>query len=162
MKLSLWIASAVLSLTYLSASAAPAKLSPADEAAAFKAAGFKKKGAQWHRCEDPTPLYGPGGIEDVRDVNGDGLPEVVITEGGTFCFGNTGTGFTLLSKQTNGTWKVMASSPGILHFLTTRGTGGWADIEVGGPGFCFPVLRWNGKAYAIDRHQYEGKACRPK
>jgi len=36
------------------------------------------------------------------------------------------------------------------------------DMSVGGPGFCFPVLRWNGKAYVQNRYQYEGKACRPQ
>ena len=36
---------------------------------------------------------------------------------------------------------------------------GWPDIQVGGPGFCFPVLRWNGKEYILNRHEYEGKPC---
>lgn len=32
---------------------------------------------------------------------------------------------------------------------------GWPDISVGGPGFCFPVGRWNGKKYKLHRFEYE-------
>src|SRR3546814_10309317 len=67
----------------------------------------------------------------------------------------------LLSKQPNGGWRMMDGGQGIPEFLATKGAGGWPDISIGGPGFCFPVVRWNGKEYAIHRHQYEGKACRP-
>jgi hypothetical protein len=48
------------------------------------------------------------------------------------------------------------------RFLATRGKDGWPDLEVGGPGFCFPVQRWNGRAYAQHRMEYEGKPCRRK
>ncbi len=142
--------------------AADVKLSPADTAAAFKAAGFAKKGARWESCGDPgTASYTPGAIETVRDLNGDGQPEAIITEGSSYCFGNTGTGYTIVSKQVAGGWKTMTGGPGIPNILATKGTGGWPDIEIGGPGFCFPVERWNGKEYRLHRHQYEGKACRP-
>ena len=41
------------------------------------------------------------------------------------------------------------------------GAMGWPDISVGGPGFCFPVQRWNGREYKLQRWEYEGKACKP-
>jgi hypothetical protein len=162
MKLTIPVASTTMMLFCASASDAPAKLSPADEAAAFKAAGYTLKGKQWRNCDDPTPTYTPGAVEDVRDVNGDGRPEAVITEGGTFCYGNTGAGYSLVSKQADGSWKLITSGTGILTFQTTKGVGGWPDIEIGGPGFCFPVERWNGRKYVLQRHQYEGKPCRRK
>lgn len=56
----------------------------------------------------------------------------------------------------------MASGTGILSILNTKGSGNWPDIEIGGPGFCFPVERWNGRQYALHRQQYEGKPCRRK
>jgi hypothetical protein len=143
------------------ASGAPSRLAPADEAAAFKAAGFTLKGKQWRQCDDPTPTYSPGEVAEVRDLNGDGRLDAVITEGGTYCFGNTGTGYTVVSKQADGSWKKVAAGTGIATFLAARGKDGWPDIEVGGPGFCFPVERWNGSEYALHRHQYEGKPCRP-
>jgi len=85
----------------------------------------------------------------------------VVTDDGTYCYGLTGMAFTLLSKQANGSWRVMTGSTGIAEFLKTRGVGGWPDILVGGPGFCFPVERWNGKEYTLHRFEYEGKRCKP-
>ncbi|MCY1341267.1 hypothetical protein D9M68_315680 [compost metagenome] len=142
--------------------AAAEQLSPADQAAAFQAAGFKRQGQQWQGCGDPgTASYTPGAIDTVRDLNGDGRPEAVISEGSTYCHGMTGMGYSLVSQQADGRWKLVDSGTGIPNFLDTKGQGGWPDIEVGGPGFCFPVLRWIGREYALQRHQYEGKACQP-
>ena len=154
------LAGACLSLLCATSQAAPLKLSKADEAAAFKAAGFSQRQGQWKKCEDPSLSATPGAISEVLDANGDGLPEAIVTEGGTFCYGHTGAGYSLVSKQPNGGWKLMSADTGIATLLATKGKGGWPDIEVGGPGFCFPVLRWNGKSYAAHRQQYEGKPCR--
>ncbi len=161
MKSAMTIAALALIAGSAAAAGAPAELSPADTSAAFKAAGFSLKGRQWRQCEDPSPAYSPGEIAEVRDLNGDGRPEALITEGGTFCHGHAGAGYTLVSKQPDGRWKKLAGGTGIASFLPTKGRDGWPDIEVGGPGFCFPVERWNGKAYVLHRHQYEGKSCKP-
>ncbi len=140
---------------------APVALPEADQTAAFVSAGFKQQRGQWRNCDDPTPTYSQGVIEAVQDANGDGRPEAVIVEGGTYCYGATGLGYWLVSKQTDGSWKLVTSGTGIVTFLATKGAGGWADIEIGGPGFCFPVERWNGKEYRLNRHEYEGKPCKP-
>ena len=156
-------ACALLASTASAADPPPASLPPADQAAAFRAAGFSKRGGQWHsKCEDPgTPSYTPGAIETVKDLNGDGQLEAVITEGGTFCYGDAGQGYWLVGKQAGGAWKLIANGTGMASFLDTRGAGGWPDLEVGGPGFCFPVERWNGKEYKLQRYEYEGKPCKP-
>ncbi len=153
-------AGTAMALVCASVAGAPMKLAPADEVAAFKAAGFTLRGKQWRNCDDPTPNYGPGAIGAVLDANGDGRPEAVITEGGTYCFGNTGAGYSLVSKQADGRWKLIANGTGILTLLPTKGAGGWPDIEIGGPGFCFPVERWNGRKYMPRGYQYDGKPCR--
>jgi hypothetical protein len=145
-----------------SALASPARLDSADQAAAFKAAGFTLKGGAWRACDDPSPSYEPGAIAEVRDANGDGRPEAVITENATFCHGNQGAAYSLVSKQADGSWKLVTQGSGILTFLPAKARGGWPDIEIGGPGFCFPVQRWNGRAYVEHRYQYEGKPCRPR
>lgn len=159
------IRAAILAFAFLptaALAAPPSKLSPADEAAAFRAAGFARVGTQWQACGDPGTLsYSPGAIESVADLNGDGRPEAIVTEGGTYCFGMTGQGYTIVSKQADGRWKRIAGGIGMVAVLATKGVGGWPDLEIGGPGFCFPVLRWNGRAYVLHRHQYEGKACKP-
>ena len=54
----------------------------------------------------------------------------------------------------------MTANTGVLTFLDASGTGGWPDISVGGPGFCFPVERWDGKEYNLRGFEYDGKACR--
>ncbi|CAG0959604.1 hypothetical protein MTYP_00650 [Methylophilaceae bacterium] len=147
----------------LAESPAAIALTDAEQAAVFKAAGFTLKGKEWRACDtgDSGAPYEPGTIQEVRDLNGDGRPEAVVTEGGTYCYGFAGMGFTLLSKQANGSWRVMTSNTGIAEFLKTHGVGGWPDISVGGPGFCFPVERWNGKEYKLHRFEYEGKRCKP-
>jgi hypothetical protein len=141
---------------------AQVKLSPADQAAAFKAAGFTRHGSQWRACGDPASAsYSPGAIETVRDLNGDGRPEAVITEGSIACFGGDEMGYTIVSQQADQSWKPIASGTGVVQILDTKGMAGWPDLEIGGQGFCFPVERWNGKAYVLQRHQYEGKPCVP-
>lgn len=138
------------------------RLTAAERAAIFTAAGFKRRGNQWRACDDDgTASYTPGAIETVRDLNGDSRPEAVVTESTTYCYGNTETGYTLVSKQADGRWKMITNGTGIPEFLKTKGVGNWPDIEVGGPGFCFPVERWNGKQYILNRYQYDGKRCRP-
>jgi hypothetical protein len=142
----------------------PTKLSPSEEAAAFKAAGFKQRGKQWRSdCDDPgTPSYTPGAIDRVVDLNGDGRPEVLITEGGTYCYGNTGQGYFVVTKGADGGWKRVTSGTGLAEFLKTKGADGWPDLLIGGPGFCFPVERWNGREYKLQRWEYDGKACKPR
>lgn len=160
------IRTAALCLALLPAAALaapPVKLSPADEIAAFRAAGFKRVGRQWQACGDPSTLgYSPGAIEQVADLNSDGRPEAVVTEGSSYCFGSTEVGYTLVGKQTDGSWKLITGGPGMVTVLVAKGADGWPDLEIGGPGFCFPVERWNGRAYVLHRHQYEGKVCRPE
>lgn len=145
--------------------AAPSAQTPAQrDAAIFRAAGFRQTRRGWESgCDDPSvgSVYDVGRIAQVKDLNGDGRPEAVVTEGGSYCYGNTGEAFWLVSQQANGSWKVIANEVGIAEFLTSKGVGGWPDISIGGPGFCFPVMRWNGSAYVRNRFAYEGKACKP-
>ena len=152
----------LLAVTALAPALAQTSLSAADRTAAFRAAGFKLLAGKWQACGDPgTSSYAPGTIETVKDLNGDGRPEALITEGSSFCFGSTEQGYSLVSKQADGSWKLISGGQGIASFLSTKGVGGWPDLEIGGPGFCFPVERWDGRAYKLNRYQYEGKPCRP-
>jgi hypothetical protein len=143
--------------------AAAVSVPAADQAAIFAAAGFKRHGSAWKsgNCDAAeSESYSPGNIENYGDLNGDGRPDAVVTEGGAICYGMTGTHFWLLSKQANGSWKRMTDETAMPDFLKTKGVGGWPDISIGGPGFCFPVVRWNGTAYVHNRSEYDGKPCR--
>ena len=140
--------------------AGPATLSPVERKAALKGAGAVMKQGKWMLCPD-EPNNAGARIDETRDLNGDGRPEAMIAEDGSFCYGAAGMGYALVSRQADGRWKLMTGGGGMPDILKTKGVGGWPDIRIGGPGFCFPVERWNGKAYVLNRHEYEGKRCRP-
>jgi hypothetical protein len=125
-----------------------AERSPEVRTGGFTAAGCKQKGGQWSRCEEevPTASYVSGQIE-VVDLNGDGRPEVWVTEGSVFCYGNTGQATVLVTKDANGTWRKILDEVGVGLPVEGRHLG-WPDIEVGGPGFDkVPPHRWNGSTY---------------
>jgi len=135
-----------------------AGLSAADQAAAMRAAGFVPKGKTWTGCDGHSvATIAPA---DVRDINGDGLIDAVIVDEGTDCYGATGQGFTIVSKGPDGQWRKIFASPGIAEFQRAEGPS-WPDLMVGGPGFCFPVLRWNGTTYVFHHNKEERRgACR--
>lgn len=149
------LAGALLALaTQASAQAPAASGSAADRNAAFRAAGLTQTGGRWVGCEGS-----PAEIE-VRDLNGDGRPDAVVTDSGIACYGRDEQGFRIVTKDANGAWKRLFENSGVPTFLTTRGAGGWPDIKNGGPGFCHAVLRWSGSDYVRVRWMAESPgAC---
>ncbi len=157
---------AVLSTALLLAAtpvlAAPPLPLPADLDAAYAAAGMTQKNGQWTGCPEDDNGLASVADGDYRDINGDGKPDLVITDGGTYCYGDTGQGFILMTRDDSGQWTKLYNSPGIPTFLATtvKTPGNWPDVEIGGPGFCFPILRWNGTDYVQNRNHEEQKgAC---
>lgn len=142
------------------ANAAPTpepKLTPAQYDQLMREAGYVKAGASWKGCDGATTVT----RDDVtfRDLNADGRAEALIVDESTACYGMTGMGFQLL-RQTPAGWQLMTSEIGIATFQKERGADGYPDIEIGGPGFCFPIARWNGREYKTIRFAYEGKPCK--
>jgi hypothetical protein len=113
---------------------------------ALKAAGFSPSRGRYPACDPNQDV-----TIEIRDLNGDGRPDGVVTDYGLACYGGTEQGFVLVTKDASGAWRKLFATQGIPEFLPTRGVGGWPDIVNGGPGFCFPVMRWNGRDYAIVR-----------
>jgi hypothetical protein len=143
-----------------------AQLSSQDQAMLMHAAGMKLEGGTWKGCDGSSEVdLALGGVE-LEDLNGDGRPEAIVTDGGVECYGNTGQGFTLLLAVPGG-WRVIQQSSGIPMVRKSRGPDGFADIMVGGPGFCFGVWRWNGQKYAYSHSESDpggpnaGKPCKP-
>jgi hypothetical protein len=146
----LWVACFVSSVT-----AQADELPRSEQIKAFHAAGFNQETSE---CEiQETGSYRPVTMELVEDLNGDGRPDALITEGSTYCYGQAGTGFYLVSQQPDGHWKLMLKESGVAEFLASKGSNGWPDVEVGGPGLCFPVLRYDGKSYRV--HHSVGERC---
>ena len=151
-------------MLWLAALLAAPPVPAAEQPAIFKAAGFTRQGAKWKsgNCEGlEGDSYSAGSIDTYRDLNGDGHPEAVVREGGAICYGMTGEHFWLVSRQADGSWKSVFDQTAMPDFLATKGAGGWPDIQLGGPGFCFPIWRWSGKAYELNRFEYDGKRCEP-
>jgi hypothetical protein len=142
-------------------------LSPNDYDTIMKTAGFKKFGKVWAADADSAKEGCSAGIDDsqfasepsIRDLNGDGNPEVVVSDSGLYCYGNTERGFAIVS-WTGSNWKPLLNSAGIPMFVPRKGSP-WPDIEIGGPGFCFHRVRWSGKGYSGDGGWfYDGKPCK--
>lgn len=87
---------------------------------------------------------------EVVDLNKDGQPEVFTLIHGTCLGGGAGASVNLAIKGPDGIWRWQFGFPGVYRVLET-GAGGYPDIEIGGPGECFPIWRWNGTAYALHK-----------
>lgn len=87
---------------------------------------------------------------EVIDLNGDGQPEVFTQVHGICLGGMAGVSMNLYIKDKSGHWKPQFGFPGIFAILKTK-SNGYPDIEIGGPGNCFPVWRWNGMQYALHK-----------
>ena len=134
----------LLVVAALSASAAPATDKAADAAVQSATKGKMKLGKGTRKDADC------GQVEyetEATDLNGDGQFEVLTKEYGS-CFGRTGVQMNLYIKAKTGQWKAQFGFPGEPKILKTK-SHGFPDIEVMGPGQCFPVWRYNGQQYNI-------------
>ena len=126
----------------------------ADENAIFAAALFKPFSNRWmSKCS-------MGHITTFEDINKDGRMDAIIKDGGTNCYGNTGVGFYLMTKQVNQKWTRIFNSPGNPVFLKTVGRHGWPDLQIENSSNCFAIYRWDGNKYLINRYEFNGKICK--
>jgi hypothetical protein len=136
-----------------------AALSNADRQAIYGQLGLKV-GPDGKTLEfaDPgcPPLQPDGGDIQVNteDLNGDQHPEVFVSLGSTCMFGSAGMGVYLLTRDDTGHWKSHNLGTGMYVVQETLHQG-YADVMIGGPGFCQPVLRWDGNTYVFDRNVAE-------
>lgn len=85
---------------------------------------------------------------EVVDLNNDGQPEVFTEVHGTCRGGMFGVYMDLYVKGSDGSWQTQFGFPGSPNVLKTTANG-FPDIEVYGPGGCFPVWGWNGQKYEL-------------
>ena len=81
------------------------------------------------------------------DLNKDGIEEIFIVFGNTYTSGNTGSNVVLYIKNNSGNFTAHLGFPGTAPDILTTVNKGYPDLMIGGPGFEFPILRWNGKTY---------------
>jgi len=82
------------------------------------------------------------------DMNNDGKEEIFVQFGNTYTSGNTGSSIALFIKNSSGAYQLHLGFPGMIPDALSTLNQGYPDLLIGGPGFEFPVLRWNGKTYA--------------
>jgi|WetSurMetagenome_2_1015567.scaffolds.fasta_scaffold14693_8 hypothetical protein len=93
----------------------------------------------------------------IEDLNGDGAEEVFVIWGNTCTSGQAGQSISLFIKSANGAYVDNFGFPGIDYEKMKTGNKGYPDLMIGGPGFCHPVWRWNGRQYQHFRNQPEVK-----
>jgi hypothetical protein len=135
-----------------------------DYSEAFIAAGFESIEGEWlSDCgKDSIVLnaaYSPGRVQKIIDLNGDGLYEIILSEGSSLCAGNTGVVTYIMLRNMEGEWIVLEEFIGFPHILDTRSTAGWLDIKIVGPGFCHVVISYVNGSYNFNRTEYNGKPC---
>lgn len=85
---------------------------------------------------------------EVKDINDDGIDEVILTETGTtgasFCFGMVGQEMSVFVSDGAGGWRTaLRVSAAGLRFIK-RADNAWPDIEIDGGGSCLPIWRMQG------------------
>lgn len=81
------------------------------------------------------------------DLNKDGLEEIFIVFGNSYTSGNTGSSVVLYLKNAAGNFTTHLGFPGTAPDILSTVNLAYPDLLIGGPGFEFPILRWNGKTY---------------
>lgn len=84
---------------------------------------------------------------EFRDMNSDGRQEVLVIHGNSCTSGMAGSSALLLIRDAGGTLQPNLGFPAASADPLPEMSQGYPDLLIGGPGFCFPVWRWNGKEY---------------
>lgn len=127
-------------------------LSDTEQLEIFRALGLRVsddgKGLVDDACGQPL-------VPDVQfpDLNADGVIEVLVTYGNACMSGLAGSSVALFVKDTSSHYRLNLGFPGMIAEVTSTMNQGHPDLVIGGPGFCFPVWRWDGKEYVHHRNQ---------
>lgn len=85
------------------------------------------------------------------DMNKDGIEEIFVSYGNTYTSGMAGADIVLFIKNEKGVYEKNLGFPGLIPDALSSSNKGYPDLVIGGPGFEFPVWRWNGKQYDLHR-----------
>ncbi len=86
-------------------------------------------------------------VVSFSDLNGDGQQEVLVIFGNSCTSGMAGSSVLLFIKDSAGTYQPNLGFPAASAEPQSTSHLGYPDLLIGGPGFCFPVWRWDGKEY---------------
>lgn len=126
-------------------------LSPAEKNTIYKNLQFRlsKDKKEFVSAEDTGSEF-PFAVQVYpTDLNKDGKEEIFVVFGNSYTSGHTGSSVVLYIKNTAGNYAMNLGFPGMAPDLMPTTSKGYPDLLIGGPGFEFPVWRWNGKEYAF-------------
>jgi hypothetical protein len=165
-----WIAAAatLVGVARLAAQAEPVTCDSKCAAIVFGDSGKALPATDQQAIATQLPLKpGPEGLVDIvceqpassqvslRDLNGDGTSEVFVLFGNACLSGFAGSSLALYIKDASGKYQVNLGFPAGGYDVLETKNAGYPDLQIGGPGFCHPVWRWNGKTYDFLRNQEE-------
>ena len=90
------------------------------------------------------------------DMNKDGTDEIFVGFNSVALFGNMGENYSLFIKDKAGTYQQEPDIAGGQPIILKTSNLAYPDLLIGGPGFEFPVYRWNGKTYVYHRIEKDG------
>lgn len=124
------------------------QLSAAEKNTLFRKLGLQvaanKKGFQMDGFDVGAKAY-------PVDLNKDGAEEVFVIMDGLL-FGNTGQGVALFMKNSAGMYEQQDEVAGGIAVVLDTQSNGYPELVIAGPGFEFPLYRWNGKSYTYVRN----------
>lgn len=134
------------------------QLSAADRAAILRVSGHELSGDVWRQTDPDCDAYGE--ITELRDINGDGRPEVFIESDGP-CYGRLGPNYFVVARQ--GSEWVFLANVGRDPLFTPVSGKPWPDVELtetsmGNTG-CSVRLSWTGSAYEEAGSSRDGVVC---
>jgi hypothetical protein len=125
-----------------------------EQAEIFKKSGFtlSKDKKQFAIAGDEASLIAPFDAEVFpTDMNNDGKEEIFIVFGNSYTSGATGSNVLLFIKDKAGNYQSNFGFSGTMPEIMPSKNAGYPDLLIGGPGFEFPVWRWNGREYVFNR-----------
>lgn len=129
-------------------------LTAAEKSQLFNKTGFtlSKDNKQFAFADDPESLKYPFDVTVLpADLNNDGKEELFLIFGNSYTSGNTGSNVILFIKDKQGKYQSNFGFSGSTPIIMPTKNQGFPELLIGGPGFEFPVWRWNGKEYVFNR-----------
>jgi hypothetical protein len=129
------------------------KISDVDKQSIFKQTGLKvsKDKTQFISSMDENGEFPFAASVYPTDLNKDGNEEIFVVYGNSFTSGSTGSDVMFFVKDASGKYKQNFAITSAVPMAISTSNKGYPDLVLGGPGFEFPVWRWDGSKY--DNHK---------